>query len=159
MTPTPEEVAAMVRALSLGRVRPNEKAAAALLLAQQERITALERERDEAVRELTWRRSQDVAKQEEFFSVLRELEEARKDAGREREAHAQLQARCFDYGGTGQNVFDDLAAAQNDQRRYQWICGRWDECSDESLEEFDRAMNAEDRDAAIDAARQKDGHG
>ena len=93
MTPKPEEVAAMVRALSLGRVRPNEKAAAALLLAQQERITALR------------------------------------------------------------------AAAQNDQRRYQWICGRWDECSDESLEEFDRAMNAEDRDAAIDAARQKDGHG
>jgi hypothetical protein len=30
----------------------------------------------------------------------------------EEEAHAELQSRCFDYGGTFQNVFDDLKASK-----------------------------------------------
>jgi hypothetical protein len=37
------------------------------------------------------------------------------------EAYAQLQARCFDYGGTFQNVFDDLREAKVNARRYLWL--------------------------------------
>lgn len=44
------------------------------------------------------------------------LDEARRERDAEREFHAQLQARCFGYGGTGQNVFDDLAAAIERER-------------------------------------------
>lgn len=46
---------------------------------------------------------------EEIARLQAELDAARKERDEERNAHAELQARCYDYGGTGQNVFSDLA--------------------------------------------------
>jgi hypothetical protein len=72
----------------------------------------------------------------------------------ERERHAQLQARCFDGGGS-QSVFDALAEARRDAERYRWLRdkspAKW------TIDVGDLPLFKFDLDAAIDAAMEQ-GH-
>lgn len=55
------------------------------------------------------------------------------------------------------NAEAKLAECREDAERYRWLRARWDAQTDEELEQHTDAMNAEDPDAAIDAARRKEG--